>query len=143
MKKNKFKIRITVPMSSAQQFTEFKKNAKSLWKAAEVGKLGSREHQYEIVVPDLSWIAKILSQEKLRLLMVVRNEKPQSLYELAKLLGRASSNVFRDAQDLSNYGILKLKRTQRDGRAQDVLRPECPWDGFEIEMGKRKSRTAA
>jgi predicted transcriptional regulator len=141
MKKNKFRIRITGPMSPSAHFSEFKNDAKKLWKAAETGKLGARKYQYEIGVPDLSWIAKILSQEKLRLLMVVRDEKPQSLYELAKLLGRASTNVFRDVQELAGFGVLELKRTQREGRAQDVMRPEFPWDGFEIDMNGSSGHT--
>jgi predicted transcriptional regulator len=140
MKKSKFKIRVTGAMNPAEQYAAFKKTATELWKAAEAGKLKEREYQYEIGVPDLSWIAKILSYEKLRLLTTVRDERPQSLYELAKLLGRAPTNVFRDAQELAGYGILELKPSRREGRAQDIVRPEFHWDGFEIEIGKKKGR---
>lgn len=75
--------------------------------------------------------------------MIVRKKKPQSLYELAQLLGRASSNVFRDAQELESFGVLELKRTRRTGRMQEIMRPEFPWDGFEIEMEKKSETDEA
>ncbi len=51
--------------------------------------------------------------------------------------------MFRDAQELAGFGILELNRTQREGREQDIMRPEFPWDGFEIEMEKKKDEGEA
>ena len=61
---------------------------------------------------DFSGIAllrKILSNEKARILHVVKNQNPSSIYDLAKKLGRGFKSVNDDVKLLERFGFLELK----------------------------------
>ena len=81
---------------------------------------------------DLSVFAKVFSPERLRLLRTVRDKKPASLNELAKILGRDYPNVYNDAKFLAEQGILDLK--EKAGRGRGTVRPTFDWDGFDIAV---------
>jgi predicted transcriptional regulator len=44
-----------------------------------------------------------------KLLAVIRDQKPQSIVELAKLTGRAAPNVTRTLQKMEAVGLVKMK----------------------------------
>ncbi|MBI3557217.1 MAG: hypothetical protein HY074_13220, partial [Deltaproteobacteria bacterium] len=86
MKVRKFKIKV-------QDNGQFRDDVIKSWKAAEKKKL--KEDGYDLVLsfPDISWLSKIFGAERIRLIQAIRDQKPESLYQLAKLLGRALPNV--------------------------------------------------
>jgi predicted transcriptional regulator len=49
-------------------------------------------------------------------------------------LDRTPTNVLRDVNELEQFGILELKKSRREGRQQEILRPEFNWDGFEVQI---------
>lgn len=81
---------------------------------------------------DLSVFAKVFSPERLRLLRVVRDQKPASLNELAKILGRDYPNVYNDARFLAEQGILDLQ--EKPGKGRGTVKPTFDWDGFDIAV---------
>jgi predicted transcriptional regulator len=97
-------------------------------KAAEPG--------YDLVLsfPDASAISKVLSPERIRILQTVRDYKPESVRQLAKLLGREQSNVQKDIQELAQLGVIELKRTRKKGQKRESVQPEYNWDGFDIAV---------
>lgn len=127
MKVRKFKIKI-------QNSSGFRDDVIKAWKAAEKRKL--QEDGYDLVIsfPDISWLAKIFGAERIRLIQAVRDHRPESLYQLAKLLGRALPNVHRDVHELSEYGILELKRVKKKGQDRESIHPEYNWDGFDVAV---------
>lgn len=127
MKIKRFKIKI-------QNHAQFRDDVIKTWKAAERGE--ERESAYDLVLsfPDLSWLAKILSPERLRIIQTIREQKPESIYQLAKILGRATTNVQKDVHALAEFGILELKIVKKKGQKRESLRPECHWDGFDIAV---------
>ena len=127
MKLRKFKIKV---QSSAQ----FRDDVIKTWRAAESRKL--REDGYDLVLsfPDISWLPKIFGAERIRLIQAVRDQKPESIYQLAKLLGRALPNVHRDIHELAEYGIIELKKTKKKGQKRESLYPTYNWDGFDIAV---------
>lgn len=54
-------------------------------------------------------IGKILTRERLRLLSSIRENKPESISELARMLKRKESNVYNDLTFLEGIGLLELK----------------------------------
>ena len=127
MKAKRFKVKI---QSFDQAGDEFVKT----WKAAEKGL--DYESGYDLVLgfPDLSWISKVLSPERIRLIQMIREKKPESIRQLAKFLDRAQQNVQKDVQELAQFGIIELKRTRKKGQKCESVQPEFNWDGFDIAV---------
>ncbi len=99
---------------------------------AEKGK--NYEPGYDLVLgfPDLSWISKVLSPERIRIIQTIRDRKPGSIRQLAVLLNRAQQNVQKDVQELARLGIVELKKTRTKGQKRESLQPKYHWDGFDI-----------
>lgn len=57
---------------------------------------------------DMSLVRQLLSNEKARLLNVIRNKKPASIYALAKFLGRDFKTVRDDIHLLKKFGFVEL-----------------------------------
>jgi predicted transcriptional regulator len=60
-----------------------------------------------------------MSDQKYAILAVIIKYKPQSVYQLAKILGRAQQNVARDCDLLEGHGFIKYK-TSEEGRKTKV-----------------------
>lgn len=70
-----------------------------------------------------SWrqLVGVLSDENRRLLRTMSSARPQTLAELAKLSGRAPSNLSRTLKNLEAHGLVRLHRV--DGAR--AIRPEA------------------
>jgi predicted transcriptional regulator len=74
---------------------------------------------------------KILTDERIRILKVIKTEHPASIYELAKKLRRDIKNTFNDVQFLAQAGLVELKKTT-DVRERTV--PEVNYDKILLEI---------
>lgn len=63
----------------------------------------------------------VLSDENRQLLKTMSSARPQTVAELAKLSGRAPSNLSRTLKNLQAHGLVRLHRAE-GGRA---IRPEA------------------
>lgn len=61
-------------------------------------------------------LAEVLSDDNRALLKLIRDEKPESLNHLAKLSGRAASNLSRTLKTMERYGLVELRRQARQVR---------------------------
>lgn len=70
-----------------------------------------------------SWrqLVGVLSDENRQLLRTMSSARPQTVAELAKLSGRAPSNLSRTLKNLQAHGLVRLHRAD-GGRA---IRPEA------------------
>lgn len=59
-------------------------------------------------VSSIESLAKVLSDRNMMLLEMIRNSRPQSLTELAKLSGRAKSNLSRTLHTMESLGLIEL-----------------------------------
>lgn len=125
MKAKKFKIRFQTLNQTLDQFEDD-------WHAVGAGKK-PKLSEAVLYFSDLGMVSKVLSQERLRLIQMIREKKPKSVNELAQMLERAQANVHRDVHYLAELGILELTRIKEDGKAEAV-RPEFNWSGFDIDM---------
>ncbi len=87
---------------------------------------------------DFSGIAdlrQLLSNEKARILHVLKTKSPVSLYHLAKLLQRDFNSVRRDIALLEKLGIEELQRNVKGKRKQ--LKPVLAIDSLNIAIDFR------
>ena len=61
-------------------------------------------------------LAEVLSDANRALLRVIREQKPDSLNQLAVLTGRAPSNLSRTLKTMERYGLVEMQRDLRTVR---------------------------
>ena len=61
-------------------------------------------------------LAEVLSDDNRALLKVIREAKPESLNQLAALTGRAPSNLSRTLKTMARYGLVELRKHDRQVR---------------------------
>ena len=127
MRAKRFKVKIMNFDQSGQEFAK-------AWKMAEKGKDYAGNYDLVLAFPYLSWIAKVLSPERVRIIQAIRDKKPESIRQLSKILNRAQQNVQKDVQELAQLGIIELKKTHKKGQKRESLQPEYNWDGFDIAV---------
>ena len=64
----------------------------------------SEEYDYEGIVA----LRKLLSNEKARLLHIIKSKHPNSIYSLARILGRDFKSVSEDIKLLERFGFIEL-----------------------------------
>lgn len=74
---------------------------------------------------------KVLTPKRLQLLRVIRQGRPDSVYQLAQLAGRDFKNVHADLQALAANGFVSLRKTQA-GRHTTV--PRVPFSAIEFRI---------
>jgi len=86
----------------------------------------------KIVVESLDALRRVLTPERLRILQVIRNRNPSSVYELAKMLGRDRAAVTRDLEVLELLGLVEFEE-ERKGKRKS-RRPIVPYDEIEVSI---------
>ncbi len=61
-------------------------------------------------------LAEVLSDENRALLQVIRESKPESITSLAAMTGRKQSNLSRTLKTMSRYGLVEMKKKNRQVR---------------------------
>lgn len=79
--------------------------------------------------------AKVLSAGNRELLRVIAEQSPGSLDELARITGRAKSNLSRTLKTMEGYGLVLLERGER-GR----ITPTVTHDRVELDLQLTRSR---
>jgi predicted transcriptional regulator len=64
-------------------------------------------------VSSLESLAKVLSERNMLLLQMIRSSRPQSLTDLARLSGRAVSNLSRTLHSLERLGLVEFEEKSR------------------------------
>lgn len=82
------------------------------WKKLESGKRVKKEKG--IYFDSIDTMRAVLTNKRLLILKVIRERKPASVYELAKILGRDIKNVNQDLKLLSDSGLVTLEKTETD-----------------------------
>jgi predicted transcriptional regulator len=62
-----------------------------------------------ISFPDFQTLGKIITGARLELISVIRLQKPKSIQELARFVGRDFKNVYQDVQLLAEFGLIELR----------------------------------
>lgn len=72
--------------------------------------------------------AKVLSAGNRELLQVIAEKAPDSLDELARLTGRAKSNLSRTLKTMAGYGLVALEKGERGRIAARVMHDRIELD---------------
>jgi predicted transcriptional regulator len=89
---------------------------------------GESEYDFD----SLSALRKLLSNEKARVLYIIKNKKPNSLYNLAKILSRDFKSVSEDVKLLERFGFITMVSEKTGKRAR--LRPVLVVDSITINI---------
>ncbi len=81
---------------------------------------------------DVSVLRHLLSNEKSRLLHITKTKQPESIYALAKLLGRDFKAVRHDIKILEQFGFIELISSHKQGRER--LKPVVDLDRLVINI---------
>ena len=117
MPKERKKTREITIEESKGSFTIFKKS-------------GSSKKDYNF--SGMLALRQLLSNEKARMLNVIKKEKPQSIYELAKKLGRNFKAVSDDIKLLERFGFIDLVQEKTKNRIRH--RPAIIVDSITINI---------
>lgn len=77
---------------------------------------GTRQRQSDeprVWFPSMSAMARVLSDENLALLKVIREQHPGSMDALAKAVGKQAPNVSRSLHIMAKYGLVQLIKNGR------------------------------
>lgn len=80
----------------------------------------------------LSALRNLLSNEKARMLHVIKSKSPKSVYELAKILKRDFKSVSLDIRLLERFGFIDLI-SEKTGK-RERLKPKIVVDSINIEI---------
>ncbi|PIU76045.1 hypothetical protein COS75_01145 [Candidatus Pacearchaeota archaeon CG06_land_8_20_14_3_00_35_12] len=72
--------------------------------------------------PQVVWLRQLCSPEKIRLIQAIRHEKPVSIYDLAKKLGRQFKSVRQDLEILRRFGIVSFVKEAPKGKIGESKR---------------------
>jgi len=93
------------------------------------GEYTPKKNEPKIWFESIKSLAQILSNENQQLLKTILDHEPKSLKELEELTGRAKSNLSRTLKTLERYGIVELKKENRN------LQVEVKATHFQVEFG--------
>ena len=100
--------------------TSFKKALKDLTKAV---KTGVPNVQADVMTCNsVESMMTIISRSKFEAFAAIVDHKPQTLKELATILGKDLGNVSRDAKALELTGLIELKRDEVGNRIQPIAK---------------------
>lgn len=108
---------------------EYGDHLNKLFEKVKEGKINESE-PHKIVSRTTEDIGKILTRERIRLLHIIREKKPESISELARLLDRKESNVHNDLTFLEGIGLLEIKK----GRNHVKKVPVVDYDALHITV---------
>lgn len=98
---------------------------------ARIAKGEKVKKQSGVYFENLDAMRKVLTGKRMELLHVIKENRPSSVYELAKILGRNLSNVIDDLSYLKDLGLVNLKLSRKD-RKKTV--PSVNYDKINLEI---------
>lgn len=81
---------------------------------------------------EISALRQLLSNERARILYTIKNKAPNSIYNLAKILGRDFKSVRQDVKLLEKFGFLELESNTKGAR--EMLKPILVVDKINITI---------
>lgn len=81
---------------------------------------------------DIVLLRKIFSNEKTRILYVLKSKKPKSIYSLAKILKRNFKSVYTDLKILERFGFIEFHSEKKGNR--ESLKPVLKIDSIVLKL---------
>ena len=90
----------------------------------------SKKYQATVSFENLVLLRKALSPRRMQLLSIIKHKKPESVYELAKMVERDRKSVVIDIGILRELGFVELKKQYKE---RAMVKPSVPFE--EINIG--------
>lgn len=116
---------------SIKNLEEMKSDFVNTWKKAQKGK-SLPEAVEEICFDSAEEMHKFLSPKRLKLLHIIRDKQPKSIYELSRILKRDRKNVSEDVALLENIGLIQVAVTKDGKRTKRV--PLVEYEKIQLEI---------
>jgi len=100
------------------------------WKRLEKGEK-IRRHE-ALYFESIDALRSVLTDKRLAVLKAIKKHKPNSIYELAKILGRDLKNVNEDVKLLADLGLIKLEKA-KSNRKRTI--PTVDYGKIVLEIG--------
>ena len=107
---------VTIGVKSVEAVLE---SAKKVMKKLERGE-NARKSKPGIYFESLEVMRKAITPERVKMLKVIKEKHPESIYELAKLLRRNLKNVSDDVHYLADLGLIELEKGKSNGREKTI-----------------------
>lgn len=99
----------------------------------KIGEVSKIEGVFPLAKPlTLKDVRSLLSNEKAKLLWLIKTKKPNSIYELAKISGRSFKAVKQDLAILEKFGLIKFIRAREKNR--EKLKPELQFEKLVLNI---------
>lgn len=86
---------------------------------------------YEVSFENIEALRKVLTEKRLELLHVIKEQNPDSIYELAQLVDRDINSVKDDIHVLEELGLISLEEIHE---ARRRVRPLLEFDRIQVEI---------
>ena len=107
---------VTIGIKSIEELLD---NAKDVMERLERGEKVKKRKPW-IYFESLNVMRKAITHERLKILKVIKEKHPTSIYELAKLLNRNLKNVSDDVHYLAELGLIELEKGKSNGREKTM-----------------------
>lgn len=118
---------LTITISST---AEFLADIKGSLKAAQ----SSRKKAETLSFDTMETFKRVLTQNRLEILMAIARNRPESIYQLAKFLDREHPHVMKDCKALETFGFILLTE------AGTVKKQYTPKLSFEYDLIRVNSK---
>jgi predicted transcriptional regulator len=119
---------VTIGVKSVRDVLD---NAREVMEMLERGEKVSRKKP-AIYFENIEVMRKAITTERLRLLTVIKEQHPTSIYELAKMLNRNHKTVSGDVRYLSDLGLIEIAKGKSDNR--DKTMPIVRYEKIRLEI---------
>lgn len=111
-------------------------NIKARTIAIAKGQYKFRSNEPKLWLTSFKSLASALSEENQELLKLIREQRPESIAQLAEMTGRKTSNLSRTLKTLERCGIVALKepRTKTQPGGRTPVKPVVLAERFDFEF---------
>ena len=119
---------VTIGIKSVEEVLN---ETKDVMKRLERGESVKRKKP-GIYFEDFVVMRKAITEERVRILRIIKERHPESIYDLAKMLHRNLKNVSDDVHYLAGLGLIELEKAKANGREKTV--PSVHYDKIMLEI---------
>ncbi|MEM4270666.1 MAG: hypothetical protein QXO70_01065 [Candidatus Pacearchaeota archaeon] len=81
---------------------------------------------------ELSQFRQVLSNERAKIINIIKTKNPESIYHLAKIAKRDFKSVLKDISILQKFGIINLEKSEKGKRKK--FKPVLAIDKLQINI---------
>ena len=96
--------------------------------AIAAGRRARGDDEPNVWFPSVTSMARVLSDENMALLKAIREQNPDSMDALAKVVGKQAPNVSRSLHTMAEYGLVKFVKNGR------TVTPQATFDHLSVDF---------